>query len=242
VWNELRLPGALWYLAVAAFVTSGVGILSANAYVLPALDVLAVLPVFVWARSRSTFQGTALALLLWAGCKVAAVAFFTVQFPGRAAEAVAFGPAYADGMRMWLSSGEDVLNVGAWGTLRLKEAGILAASSLATGGLGGLACGAVLVNCQAYYFGTLIGRSVDPVRVLIFGWPLWEVFRALGFVNVLLAGAEPLGSRVLGKPVRARELRDGLIIAVLMLAAAYVAQISFAAWWRDMLAPALLFE
>jgi hypothetical protein len=126
--------------------------------------------------------------------------------------------------------------------LRLKEAGILAASSLATGGLGGLACGAVLVNCQAYYFGTLIGRAVDPVRVLIFGWPLWEVFRALGFVNVLLAGTEPLASRVLGKRVRARELRDGLLIGVLMLAAAYVAQISFAAWWRDMLAPALLFE
>jgi hypothetical protein len=232
----------LWYLVAAAFVSSGAGILSANKYVLPALDVLAVLPIFGWARLKSTFQGTALALLVWAGCKVAAVAFFTVQFPDRAAEAVAFGPAYADGMRIWLASGEDAAYVGAWGTLRLPEAGILAVSSLATGGIGGLACGAVLVNCQAYYFGTLVARSVDPVRVLIFGWPVWELFRALGFVNVLLAGAEPLASRILGVRARPRELRDGLIIGVLMLAAAYVAQISLAAWWREMLAPALLFD
>ncbi|HUU56966.1 MAG TPA: hypothetical protein VMW93_06465 [bacterium] len=242
LWRNLRLPGALWYLAVAAFFTSGAGILAANKFVLPALDVLAVLPVIVWARLNRGIQGTAWAVLFWAFCKAAAVAFFTVLLPARAAAAVAYGADYADGMWVWLGSGADLAGVGAWGTWRLKEALLLAGLSLATAGAAGFAYAATLLNCQAYYLGTLLRQAAEPWRIVVFGWPVWEVFRAFGLVNIMLAAAEPGLSRVLGQPLRAREMRDAALVGLLMLAAAYVGQTFLAPWWRDALAPALLFD
>jgi hypothetical protein len=242
LWRNLRLPGALWYLAVAALATSAVGVLAGNKFLLPALDVAAVLPVYVWARLHRGLQGAAGALVAWAFCKAVAVATLTVLFPARAGEAVAFGASYAEGMALWLASGADLAGVGAWGTWRVVEAGALAGLSLATAGVGGLAFGAMLLNCQAYYLGTLLLRAAEPGKVVVLGWPPWEAFRALAFVNILLAAAEPTLSKVLGRPIRARELRDGAIIALLMMVTAYLAQIYLAPWWREALVPALFFE
>ena len=101
---------------------------------------------------------------------------------------------------------------------------------------------AILLNCQAYYLGTLFLRAAEPWRVVLLGWPVWEVFRALAFVNILLAAAEPTLSWICRRPVRARDLRDGAVLAFLMMAAAYVAHIYLALWWREALAPALYFD
>lgn len=242
LWRNLRLPGALWYLAAAAFATSAVGVLAGNKILLPALDVAAVLPVYVWARLHRGVQGAAWALLGWAFCKAVAVATLTVLFPAHAREAVAFGASYADGMTLWLASGADLAGVGAGGAWRIAEAGALAGLSLATAGVGGLAFAAVLLNCQAYFLGTLFLRAAEPWKVVALGWPPWEAFRALAFVNVLLVAAEPTLSKVLRRPVRARELRDGVIIALLMMVTAYLAQIYLAPWWRGAVAPALFFD
>ena len=242
LWRNLALPGALWYLAVAAFFTSGAGILVGNKFVLPALDVVAVLPVIVWARLKRGMQGTAWAVLFWAFCKAAAVASFTVLLPARAEAAVAYGADYADGMWMWLGSGADLANVGAWGTLRVKETLLLAGLSLVTAGVAGFAYATTLLNCQAYYLGTLFKQAAEPWKVMLLGWPLWEMFRGLGLVNVMLAAAEPALSRVLGQPIRVREMRDAALVGLFMLAAAYVGQTFLAPWWRDALAPALLFD
>jgi len=162
--------------------------------------------------------------------------------PARAEAAVAYGAGYADGMWIWLGSGADLADVGAWGTVRAKETLLLAGLSLVTAGVAGLAYAATLLNCQAYYLGTLLKQAAEPWKVLLLGWPLWEVFRALGFANVVLAAAEPTLSRVLGKPLRVREMRDAAFVGLLMLAAAYAGQMFLAPWWRDALAPALLFE
>lgn len=229
-------------MAAAAFVSSGGGILSGNKFVLPALDVVAILPIYVWARLHRGFQGAAFALLFWSFCKAAAVASFTVFFPAHAGAAVAHGPSYANGMTLWLGSGADFGGVGAGGTWRWQEALVLGALSLGTAGVAGLAYGATLLNCQAYYLGTLFLRAVETWKVVVLGWPLWEVFRALAFVNILLAAAEPTLARVLRRPVRAADVRDGVIIGFLMLAMAYVAQICLSAWWREALAPALFVD
>lgn len=242
LWRNLRLPGALWYLAVAAFFTSGGGIVVGNKFVLPALDVLAAAPIIVWARLNRGMQGTAWAVVFWAFCKTAAVAFFTVLLPARAEAAVAYGADYADGMWIWLSSGVDAAGVGAWATWRLKETFLLAGLSLVTAGAAGLAYAATLLNCQAYYVGTLLKQATEPLKVLLLGWPLWEIFRGLGLVNIMLAAAEPALSRVLGRRPRVREMRDAALAGVLMLVAAYAGQAFLAPWWRDALAPALLFE
>jgi hypothetical protein len=242
LWRNLRLPGALYYLAAAAFVTSGGGILAGNKFVLPALDVLALLPIYFWLRLRRGFQGAVLALLFWSFCKAGAVAFFTVLLPARAAAAVAWGPAYANGMLAWVGSGADLAGLGAWGTWRPEETLAVAGTSLATAGLGGLAYATTLLNCQSYYLGALFLRAAEPWKVVVLGWPLWEGFRALAFANILLAAAEPTASRLVGRPTRSRDVRDGLIVGFLMLAMAYVAQIYLAPWWREVLAASLVFD
>jgi hypothetical protein len=232
----------LWYLAAAAFFTSGCGILAGNRFVLPALDVVAVLPVLAWTRLNRGMQSAAFVLLFWAFCKAAAVAFFTVLLPARAAAAVAFGAAYADGMWIWLGSGADLAGVGAAASWRLPETLLVAGFSLATAGVAGLAYGATLLNCQAYYLGTLLGKTTEPWKVVLLGWPLWEVFRAFGFVNIMLAAAEPGLARALRQPLRGREMREAALVGLLMLAAAYVGQTFLAPWWREALAPVLLFD
>jgi hypothetical protein len=242
LWRDLSLPRVFWYLAAAAFVTSGVGILSANDVVLPAADAVAVLPAFAWALARRRLQTAALLLVLWVICKAVAVAFWTVLLPSRAASAVAFGPGFAEGMFIWLQSGADLADVGAGVSFRLVETLAVAGGALLTGGVGGLVVAAVLLNCQAYYVGLLLARSVEPWRVLAFGWPLWEIFRALGLVNLLLAAAEPLASRLSRRRFRAVEMRDALLVGLLMLAAAFVSQIYLGPVWRDALAPYIIFD
>jgi hypothetical protein len=145
-------------------------------------------------------------------------------------------------MLTWLGSGADVAGVGAWGTWRLGETVVVAGTSFATAGVGGLASATTLLNCQSYYLGTLFLRAAEPWKVVVLGWPLWEGFRALAIANILLAAAEPAASRLLGRPTRARDMRDGLIIGLLMLAAAYVAQTYLAPWWREALAASLTFD
>ena len=241
-WRNVRLPGALWYLAAAAFATSGAGILIGNKFVLPALDVAAALPVYVWVRLHRGFQGAAFALLFWSFCKAVAIAFFTVLFPAHAGAAVAYGPSYAQARRGGGGGGRAGGGGGGGGPGRLTDAAARAGLRWPTAGVGGLVLAAILLNCQAYYLGTLFLRAAEPWRVVLLGWPVWEVFRALAFVNILLAAAEPTLSWICRRPVRARDLRDGAVLAFLMMAAAYVAHIYLALWWREALAPALYFD
>jgi len=240
-WHRLTFPGALYYLAVAAFFTSAAGIFFGNKYVLPALDVVGALPALAWVRLRRRFHATAYAVLFWAFWKTAAVAFFTVLMPARAAAAVAWGRGYAGGTLLWLSSGADIAGVGAATALRLKPTLLLAGASLFSAGVGGLVAAAALLNCQAYYFGVLLSRAVAPWRVLAFGWPLWELLRAFGLANILVAAAGPGVMWLRRRPFRGRDVRDGIFVGLLMLAAAFVARAALAPWWRALLEPGVLF-
>lgn len=171
LWQTLTFPRVFYYLAAAALATSTLGVLLGNGVILPALDVLAVLPAWAWIRRGRRLQAAASALLFWALCKVVIVAAWTVVWPARAAAAVAFGPDYAAGMLLWLRSGADLADVGAISSLRLVGTLLVGGLGAVTAGVGGLAAGAVLLNCQAYYLGVLLARTTEPWRVLVFGWP-----------------------------------------------------------------------
>ena len=240
--RELTFPRVCYYLAAAALVSAAVGVATGAAVVMPALDVLAVAPALAWVRRGRRLSAAVFVLLFWAFAKAAALAALTAAFPARAAAAVPFGPSYAEGMVLWLRSGADVAGVGALGATRWLATLAVAALSAATAGIGGLAAASVLLNCQAYYLGILFTRSSDPLRVLLFGWPIWELFRALGLANVMVAAAEPLLCRVLRVPPLAREARDILLVGLVLLVAAYVAQLELAPYWRLALAPTMDFS
>lgn len=61
-------------------------------------------------------------------------------------------------------------------------------------------------------------------------------------MNVLVASAEVLAPRLLGVPPLWREARDSLLLGILLLAAAFIAQPYFAPWWRGALEPYINFE
>lgn len=240
--RSLTFPRACYYLAAAALITSALGVAIGHKWVLPALDCLAVIPIWAWVRRGRRLQAIVFTLGFWGICKAIAMAALTAAWPERAGMAVAFGADYVRGMLIWLRSGYDFVGVGAVATVRWKEALAIAGPGLVTAGAGGLVAGDVLLNCQGYYLGILLTRSTDPLRVVLFGWPVWEILRAFGFLNLLLAAAEPLQSRIMGVPPLWREARDTLFIGLILLAAAYVAQIYLGPWWRDALAPYIAFE
>jgi len=238
--REFSWPRALWYLAAAAFATSALGVAAGNRWLLPALDVAAILPAWWWARRERSVQATAFILLFWAFWKAVALAFMTTLLPTRAAAAVAFGPRFADQTLTWLRTGELAPALGPW--LVLKAAAAVFALSLVTGGIGGLVAAAVLLNCQAYVLGLLFTRTVAPVKVLALGWPLWYIFLALGLVNLLLAASEPLAGRMARRPFRPAETRDAFFVAVLMCVAAYLALTYLAPWYQEVLGPVVIFD
>jgi hypothetical protein len=242
LWRGLTFPRACYYLAAAALVTSALGVLIGHRWVFPALDCLAIIPVWAWVRRGRRLQATAFTLAFWAVCKAIAVAALTVAWPERAGNAIAFGGDYVRGMLIWLRSGYDLAGVGAVISFRWKETLALGGLSLVSGGLGGLVVADLLLNCQGYYLGVLLTRVTEPWRVVVFGWSVWEWLRALGWLNLLLAAAEPIQARILGVPPLWREARDTILIGLILLAAAYVAQAYLGPWWRDALAPYVAFE
>jgi len=205
---------------------------------LPALDAGAALPAYLWCWSQRRFQATVFGLLAWAAAKGAAMVVMTVMWPARAAQAVAFGGGYADGMMTWLRFGADV----ATGSTILKAAAATVAASVVSGGAGGLVVAATLVNCHAYYIGTLFLQSVAAARVVVFGTPVWYFFLAAGLAQLLVAGAEPLAALWRPRPAATRDALAGLAMAAIMLVAAYAAAGWLAPLWRDQLAPGVIFD
>src|SRR5207249_7337270 len=71
-----------------------------------------------------------------------------------------------------------------------------------TGGLLGIALGAVLVGYMSFYVGSLAAAGGAPGTAFLLGWPPWAVLRVVAFVLVGLCLAEPLlfaGGRRLGR-------------------------------------------
>ena len=78
----------------------------------------------------------------------------------------------------------------------LHFAATLGASFL-TVGLGGLVLGSILLGYMNYYVGSLVQLGADPLFGSLFGWPIWSMFRVVGFIIGAIAMAHLFHARVL---------------------------------------------
>ena len=146
------------------------------------------------------------------------------------------GVRYRNEMFQWILTGE-----GSEGNPRLfipehiKHFLIFSLTSLLTGGLCGLAFGAILINYMNFYVGSLSLKAPSPIWITLFGWPVWSLFRVVGFVLGGIALSQPLLSAVfrfkLDRPSITRWFTGALLLGLVDIFLKW----GLAPFWRELL-------
>ncbi len=227
------LPAILAPLAVA------LAALAHGRLLLPALATLAVYPAMAILVARGRRGAAVAATLLWAASLSASVIALAARDPAGIGDLIIAGPAYREEMFAFIRSGS-----GAESDPRLflpQHARHLAAFVLlaaGSGGLLGLALGAVLIAYMSYYIGSLrAGQS--PLLALAFGWPPWAFLRVIAFVLLGTALSRPVLSVALRRPIPPVGGRTWYLWAAGLLLADAVLKGLLAPSWAALLRPCL---
>jgi len=213
---------------------------------LPILATAAVYPVMAALLLRGRRGAAALAALLWAAGLSASVIAFTRREPASMERVVLNGPAYREEMFAYIKSGigreSDPARFVPEHLLHLLAFSLLSAGS---GGLLGIAFGAILVGYMSFYVGSLAAVGGAPGTALLLGWPPWAVLRVAAFVLIGLCLAEPLlfaAGRRLGRPPAppAGPRRTWYLVAGVLLLSDVVLKSVFATAWAAILRPCLV--
>lgn len=185
------------YLALAA--------VAGTALVLPGIPWVAVLvqaalcyPVLWRDLERSDLGGAVRHMLFWAVLVSLCTIEVTIHAREQAAIAIPRGESYRVEMFDYIEHGVGNENDphAFLPEHALHFAATLGASFL-TAGLGGLVLGSVLLGYMNYYVGALVDLGADPLFGSLFGWPIWSIFRVIGFVIGAIAMAHLFHAKVL---------------------------------------------
>jgi len=160
---------------------------------LPVLATLAVYPALAALLVQGRPRAAAAGALLWVASLSASTIACAFRDPGGTGAAVLHGPAYRDEMFAFIRSGSgtesDPRRFLPQHVLHLLVFCALAAGS---GGLLGIALGAILVGYMSYYVGCLAAAGGAPASALCLGWPPWAILRVVAFVLLGIALSDPL--------------------------------------------------
>jgi hypothetical protein len=212
--------------------------------VLPALATLVVYPLMAWLLLRGRRAAAAAAVLLWAASLSLSIIIVTRNDTASMERVVVNGSAYRDEMFDFIRSGagreSDPSRFLPEHALHLLAFSLL---SVGTGGLLGIALGAVLVAYMSFYVGALAAAGGAPGVALLFGWPPWAILRVAGFVLVGTCLAEPLlfaARRWLdGAVPRRAPYGPWSVAAAALLLGDVILKILFAPPWAVLLRPCL---
>jgi len=193
-------PAAGWSSRTAAAailpaLVAPVAVLLARAagsrFILPALATLAVYPTLAALLLQGRRRAAAVATLLWAASLSAGVIASAVRDPGGTEAVVLNGAAYRDEMFAFIRTGSGTEgDPSRFLPRHLLHLVAFCALSAGSGGLLGIALGAVLVGYMSYYVGSLAAAGGAPALAL--GWPPWAILRVIAFVLLGIALSEPL--------------------------------------------------
>lgn len=182
--QEIRL----WYeivLVVLGGVLASILGLVIGGLVLPILQLLAIVYVFLLEVYKRRLWRASGLVLLWSIVLTVVVAGYTCYHgcTDDIGYKIIRGREYLDEMITWLTTGK-----GPEGDPRLFlvpkiiELALFTAVSFATVGVGGLLMGAILLNYMNYYYGTLIWMARGNPVAIVMGWPIYAIIRVVGYV------------------------------------------------------------
>jgi hypothetical protein len=218
---------------------------SQGQFLLPLLATAAIYPAMAALILRGRRGAAAGAALLWAlGLSISVIAF-TRNDPVSMQRVVLNGPAYRDEMFAYIGSGvgkeSDPSRFLPEHALHLLAFSLLSAGS---GGLLGIALGAILVGYMSFYVGSLAAGSGAPGTALLLGWPPWAILRVGAFVLIGICLAEPVlfaARRRLGSapPPPAAPRHAYYFAAAALLVSDVVLKLVLARSWAAILRPCL---
>jgi hypothetical protein len=215
-------------------------------FLLPVLATLAIYPMMASLLLRGRRAAALVAVLMWAASLSVAVITATRHDPVGMQGVVLNGPAYRDEMFAFIGSGagreSDPERFLPQHLVHLGSFSLLAA---ATGGLLGIALGAILIGYMSYYVGALAAEGSAPFTALLLGWPPWAILRVVGFVIVGIVLAEPLlraaSHRLTGGSSAPRApCRSWYVVAGLLLITDVLLKALLATAWAALLRPCLV--
>ncbi len=186
-WGLIVLPSVLAPLAV--FLGSWAG----GRILLPILATLAVYPVLALYVLRGRYGAAIAAVLLWAASLSGSIIALSARDPGLAGTIVLNGPEYRDEMFEYVRTGggreTDPRRFLLQHLIHLVAFVLLTAIS---GGVLGIALGAVLVGYMSCYVGSLAAAGPVPWLAFTLGWPPWAILRVAAYVMLGAALSRPV--------------------------------------------------
>jgi hypothetical protein len=194
MWNKLLSSPLLYvYLILGTVLSTIVGFLLENRFVVPILQVAISYPVLYSLLVLKMRNRAFVAMLIWAFCLAVTTVFASVHFPDQATKAILHGPAYANEMLHWIKTGEGAEgNPWQFVPQHLLHFVIFAILSLLTGSLLSLLMGAILMNYMSFYVASVIHLSHDTFLAALMGWHPWAIIRVAAFILLGVILAEPM--------------------------------------------------
>ncbi|MBI4168827.1 MAG: hypothetical protein HY510_02685 [Acidobacteria bacterium] len=210
-----RFAGRLAVFLPAFLAPSAVALAAAarSRYLLPVLATAAIYPFMAQLILRGRRVAAAGATLLWAASLSASVILLAARDPAGTEGLVIHGATYRDEMFAFIRSGAGrESDATLFLPQHLLHLGAFALLAAASGGILGMALGAVMVGYMSYYVGALAAAGGAPGIALALGWPPWAILRVAGYVLLGIAVAQP-GIEAAARRRRAR--RSGLALPAL---------------------------
>lgn len=164
---------------------------------LPILNTLASFPFMVLALRRGELRLAVARMLIWALTMAVVATLGSYRRPAQTGALILRGEAYRAEMFAWLATGQGAeSNPSEFIPQQIGHAALFSTLALATGGVGAMPMGAVLMNYMGHYVGTLTAAGRRPAVTMILAWHPWAVIRVISFVVIGVVLAAPLLSRL----------------------------------------------
>ncbi len=225
-----------FFLSAGSFASLWISFQLGASWLLPVLMALVLYPFFVADIVSGERVLAFRHVLWWVFVSSVLVILLTRIDPARMGRLILHGIRYRDETFRWILTGE-----GAEGNPRLfipahlRHFVIFSIATLLTGGLCGLAFGSILFNYMNFYVGSLSLKIDPPLRAYLFGWPIWSLFRVVGFVLGGIALAHPLLSLLFRFKPNWRSVGKWLAAGILLGGVDILLKWTLAPFWRELL-------